>query len=58
MAEKSETKKVAGEAAVSPKAEAKVSSERSRAVDAAIVAIEKQFGRGAIMKLEIGRAHV
>ena len=51
MAEKSETKKVAGEAAVSPKAEAKVSSERSRAVDAAIVAIEKQFGRGAIMKL-------
>jgi recombination protein RecA len=51
MAEKSETKKVAAEAAVDAKAEAKVSSERSRAVDAAIVAIEKQFGRGAIMKL-------
>ncbi len=29
----------------------KQSSERSRAVDAAILAIEKQFGRGSIMKL-------
>src|SRR3712207_3348063 len=29
----------------------RVTSERGRAVDAAILAIEKQFGRGAIMKL-------
>jgi recombination protein RecA len=29
----------------------KASSERTRAVDAAILAIEKQFGRGSIMKL-------
>src|SRR4051812_1563724 len=29
----------------------KSSSERSRAVDAAILSIEKQFGRGSIMKL-------
>jgi len=29
----------------------KPASERTRAVDAAILAIEKQFGRGSIMKL-------
>ncbi len=29
----------------------RASSERTRAVDAAILAIEKQFGRGSIMKL-------
>src|SRR5918992_2414154 len=29
----------------------RVTGERSRAVDAAILAIEKQFGRGSIMKL-------
>src|SRR5918997_6003971 len=29
----------------------RMTSERSRAVDAAILAIEKQFGRGSIMKL-------
>jgi len=48
MAEKSESKKVA---AVEPKSEAKPNTERTRAVDAAILTIEKQFGRGAIMKL-------
>ncbi|MEY4388984.1 MAG: recombinase RecA [Chloroflexota bacterium] len=49
MAEKGESKKDAAKADVA--VEAKPSSERSRAVDAAILAIEKQFGRGAIMKL-------
>ncbi|MCX5973073.1 MAG: recombinase RecA [Chloroflexi bacterium] len=48
MVEKSESKK---SAAVEPKEEGKPSTERSRAVDAAILTIEKQFGRGAIMKL-------
>jgi recombination protein RecA len=48
MAEKSESKK---SAAAEPKEEGKPSTERSRAVDAAILTIEKQFGRGAIMKL-------
>ena len=48
MAEKSESKK---SAAVEPKEDGKPSTERSRAVDAAILTIEKQFGRGAIMKL-------
>ena len=48
MAEKSESKK---SAAVEPKEEGRPSTERSRAVDAAILTIEKQFGRGAIMKL-------
>jgi len=48
MAEKSESKK---SAAVEPREEGKPSTERSRAVDAAILTIEKQFGRGAIMKL-------
>ena len=48
MAEKSESKK---SAAVELKEEGKPSTERSRAVDAAILTIEKQFGRGAIMKL-------
>ncbi len=48
MAEKSESKK---SAAVEPKEEGKPSTERSRAVEAAILTIEKQFGRGAIMKL-------
>ena len=48
MAEKSESKK---SAAVEPKEEGKPSTERIRAVDAAILTIEKQFGRGAIMKL-------
>lgn len=48
MAEKSESKK---SAAVEPKEEGKPSTERTRAVDAAILTIEKQFGRGAIMKL-------
>jgi recombination protein RecA len=48
MAEKSESKK---SAAVEPKEEGKPSTERSRAVDAAILTIEKQLGRGAIMKL-------
>jgi recombination protein RecA len=48
MAEKSESKK---STAVEPKEEGKPSTERSRAVDAAILTIEKQFGRGAIMKL-------
>lgn len=50
MAEKAEGKRetaAKGEAQADPK----VSAERSRAVDAAILAIEKQFGRGAIMKL-------
>jgi recombination protein RecA len=41
MAEKSESKK---SAAVEPKEEGKPSTERSRAVDAAILTIEKQFG--------------
>jgi recombination protein RecA len=50
MAEKGEAKKDAA-AKVDVKVDPKVSTERSRAVDAAIVAIEKQFGRGAIMKL-------
>ena len=53
MAEKSESK--SPKSATSDKSEAKVdakaSTERSRAVDAAILTIEKQFGRGAIMKL-------
>ena len=48
MAEKSESKK---SAAVELKEEGKPSTERTRAVDAAILTIEKQFGRGAIMKL-------
>jgi len=48
MAEKSESKK---SAAVEPKEEGRPSTERTRAVDAAILTIEKQFGRGAIMKL-------
>ena len=48
MAEKSESKKAA---AAEPKSEAKPNPERARAVDAAILTIEKQFGRGAIMKL-------
>lgn len=48
MAEKSDSKK---SAAVEPKEEGKPSTERSRAVEAAILTIEKQFGRGAIMKL-------
>jgi recombination protein RecA len=48
MAEKSESKK---SAAIEPKEEGKPSTERTRAVDAAILTIEKQFGRGAIMKL-------
>jgi len=48
MAEKSESNK---SAAVEPKEEGKPSTERSRAVDAAILTLEKQFGRGAIMKL-------
>jgi recombination protein RecA len=48
MAEKSESKK---SAAVELKEEVKPSTERTRAVDAAILTIEKQFGRGAIMKL-------
>jgi recombination protein RecA len=48
MAEKSESKKVA---TAEPKSEAKPNTERTRAVDAAILTIEKQFGRGAIMKL-------
>jgi recombination protein RecA len=33
------------------RAEARASTERTKAVDAAILAIEKQFGRGSIMKL-------
>ena len=53
MAEKSESK---GPKSATPdkseaKVDAKASTERSRAVDAAILTIEKQFGRGAIMKL-------
>lgn len=53
MAEKSEGK---GPKSATPdksesKLDAKASTERSRAVDAAILTIEKQFGRGAIMKL-------
>jgi recombination protein RecA len=57
MAEKSESKspKLAtpdkSEAKTDAKVDAKASTERSRAVDAAILTIEKQFGRGAIMKL-------
>jgi recombination protein RecA len=50
MVEKGESKKDAP-AKVDSKVDQKISTERSRAVDAAIVAIEKQFGRGAIMKL-------
>jgi len=53
MAEKSEGKgpKSATPEKSEPKVDAKASTERSRAVDAAILTIEKQFGRGAIMKL-------
>ncbi len=53
MAEKSESKspKSATPDKSEPKGDAKASTERSRAVDAAILTIEKQFGRGAIMKL-------
>jgi len=53
MAEKSESKspKSATPDKSEAKVEAKASTERSRAVDAAILTIEKQFGRGAIMKL-------
>ena len=57
MAEKSESKSPKSaapdksEAKVDAKVDAKASTERSRAVDAAILTIEKQFGRGAIMKL-------
>ena len=57
MAEKSESKSPKSatpdksEAKADAKVDAKASTERSRAVDAAILTIEKQFGRGAIMKL-------
>lgn len=53
MVEKSESKspKSATPDKSEAKADAKASTERSRAVDAAILTIEKQFGRGAIMKL-------
>ena len=53
MAEKSENKgpKSAAPDKSDPKTDTKASTERSRAVDAAILTIEKQFGRGAIMKL-------
>jgi recombination protein RecA len=53
MAEKSESKspKSAAPDKSEGKVDAKASTERSRAVDAAILTIEKQFGRGAIMKL-------
>ena len=57
MAEKSESKSPKSaapdksEAKADTKIDAKASTERSRAVDAAILTIEKQFGRGAIMKL-------
>ncbi len=53
MVEKSESKSPKSAAADKPdaKVDAKVLTERSRAVDAAILTIEKQFGRGAIMKL-------
>jgi recombination protein RecA len=53
MAEKSEGKspKSATPDKSEAKVDAKASTERSRAVDAAILTIEKQFGRGAIMKL-------
>ena len=53
MAEKSDTKspKSAASDKTEAKVDAKASTERSRAVDAAILTIEKQFGRGAIMKL-------
>ena len=53
MAEKSESKspKSATPDKSEAKVDAKASTERSRAVDAAILTIEKQFGRGAIMKL-------
>ena len=48
MAEKSESKKAAAAESTS---DPKPNAERARAVDAAILTIEKQFGRGAIMKL-------
>ncbi len=53
MVEKSESKSPKSAAADRPEAkvDAKALTERSRAVDAAILTIEKQFGRGAIMKL-------
>lgn len=53
MAEKSESKSPKSATPDKPEAkvDAKASTERSRAVDAAILTIEKQFGRGAIMKL-------
>ena len=53
MAERSENKSPKSVASDKPeaKADAKATTERSRAVDAAILTIEKQFGRGAIMKL-------
>lgn len=53
MAEKNEMKspKSATPDKSEANAETKASTERSRAVDAAILTIEKQFGRGAIMKL-------
>ena len=35
------------------------SDEKQKALDAALAQIEKQFGKGAVMKLgQIGRAHV
>jgi recombination protein RecA len=40
-----------GERGLDDRNGAKTSAERGRAVDAAILAIEKQFGRGSIMKL-------
>ena len=49
MAEKSESKK---SAAAEPKEEGRSATERTRAVDAAILTIEKQFGRGAIVHVE------
>src|SRR6184192_2857859 len=42
---------ITGERAIADRAADRATAERGKAVDAAILAIEKQFGRGSIMKL-------
>ena len=42
---------ITGERGTDPRVNARATVERGKAVDAAILAIEKQFGRGSIMKL-------
>ncbi len=42
---------ITGERGTDPRVNVRATAERGKAVDAAILAIEKQFGRGSIMKL-------